>query len=138
MSSELRVLTIDYSSGHTENILFSIADIKQAGRILEELPSLVEHGSWDIITITDSRLAQVDSEPGSKPWDERIKTLARDHLRQANEIGDLKRQLHKWHAFEDEIRPLIKWSGSESLFAETPKEITKSLLEEAKSKRSGS
>ena len=94
MSSDLRVLTIDYAGGHTENSLFSTADIKQTTRILDELPCLVEHASmipdWDIITITDSRIGCVtDIKQAALILDE----LPRLVEQQREEIEKLTRQL---------------------------------------------
>ena len=123
--SELRVLTINYSSGHTENILFSISDIKQAAAILEELPVLVEHaeakGSWDIITITDSRLEEQLLWNDGADWKNdqilieqyRIQIAAGKRLKtlQLKEIEKLNLQLEAANQIiEDRERSITEWA----------------------------
>tara|TARA_R110000824_G_scaffold391135_2_gene588720 strand:+ start:145 stop:519 length:375 start_codon:yes stop_codon:yes gene_type:complete len=119
--SELRVLTINYSSGHTENILFSISDIKQAAAILEELPSLVEYaesaGSWDIITITDSRLEELLCNDGVDWKNDQILIE-----KQRGEIEKLTKQLEAANQIiEDRERSISEWTKAGNLVGLTRK-----------------
>jgi len=112
---ELRILTIDYSCGHAENILFNT---KQAAAILDELPELVEHGSWEIRTITDCRLDWLDQVEHKNDQiliaaqHEEIKKLT-TQLEEANQlIAYQKKSITEW-AKAGKIVGLTRKAGME-------------------------